>query len=159
MQIHERIKALREQRGLSQEALALQVGYRDRSSIAKVEAGKVDLSQSKIAAFAAALDVTPAELLGWGEAQAKLQSAGMTLADTAQEMGLPLEALKSALHSKTHADAAEKIIAVAKALADTGTDADTAVTPREMALILLYRAASAKDRTVVDTVLGLEEPN
>ena len=55
MQIHERIKALREQRGLSQEALALQVGYRDRSSIAKVEAGKVDLSQSKIAAFAAAL--------------------------------------------------------------------------------------------------------
>lgn len=159
MQIHERIKALREQRGLSQEALALQVGYRDRSSIAKVEAGKVDLSQSKITAFAAALDVTPAELLGWDEAQTKLQSAGMTLADTAQEMGLPLEALKSALHSKTHADAAEKIIAVAKALADTGTDADTAVTPREMALILLYRAASAKDRTVVDTVLGLEEPN
>ncbi len=159
MQIHERIKALREQRGLSQEALALQVGYRDRSSIAKVEAGKVDLSQSKIAAFAAALDVTPAELLGWDEAQAKLQSAGMTLADTAQEMGLPLEALKSALHSKTHADAAEKIIAVAKALADTETAADTAVTPREMALILLYRAASAKDRTVVDTVLGLEKPN
>lgn len=159
MQIHERIKALREQQGLSQEALALQVGYRDRSSIAKVEAGKVDLSQSKIAAFAAALDVTPAELLGWDEAQTKLQSAGLTLADAAQEMGLPLETLKAALRSKTHPDAAETIIAVAKALADAGMAADTAVTSREMALILLYRAASAKDRTVVDTVLGLDCPN
>lgn len=64
METHENITRLREKLGLSQEALAEMVGYKDRSSIAKVEAGKVDLSQSKIAAFAKALNVTPAQLMG-----------------------------------------------------------------------------------------------
>ena len=64
METHENIKSLREKRGMSQETLAAKTGYKDRSSIAKVESGKVDLSQSKIAAFAAALGVTPAELMG-----------------------------------------------------------------------------------------------
>lgn len=64
METNENIKYLREKLGLSQETLAEMVGYSDRSSIAKIEAGKVDLSQSKIAAFAAALSVTPAQLMG-----------------------------------------------------------------------------------------------
>jgi len=64
METHEIIKDLRIKRGLSQGQLATMVGYKDRSSIAKVEAGKVDLSQSKIAAFADALNVTPADLIG-----------------------------------------------------------------------------------------------
>ena len=67
METHEVIKQLREQRGMSQDALAEKVGYKDRSSIAKVEAGLVDLSQSKIAAFAKALGVSPAILIGVGE--------------------------------------------------------------------------------------------
>lgn len=67
METHENIKALREKQGLSQEALAQRTGYRDRSSIAKIEAGLVDLTQSKIAAFAKALNVTPANLMGIGE--------------------------------------------------------------------------------------------
>ena len=64
METHENIKFLREKLGLSQEELAIKVGYKDRSSIAKVEAGLVDLPQSKIAAFAAALHVAPVELMG-----------------------------------------------------------------------------------------------
>ena len=64
METHENIKALREHLGLSQEELARKVGYTDRSSIAKIEAGRVDLSQSKISAFATALGVTPAQLMG-----------------------------------------------------------------------------------------------
>ena len=64
METHENIKFLRERMGLSQEALAEKVGYKDRSSIAKIEAGSVDLSKSKIAAFAKALNVTPAQLMG-----------------------------------------------------------------------------------------------
>lgn len=67
METHEMIKQLREQRGMSQDTLAEKVGYKDRSSIAKVEAGLVDLSQSKIAAFAKALGVSPAILIGVGE--------------------------------------------------------------------------------------------
>ena len=66
METHENIKYLREKQGMSQDTLAEKVGYKDRSSIAKVEAGKVDLSQSKIAAFAAALSVSPAQLMGFG---------------------------------------------------------------------------------------------
>ena len=65
METHENIKYLREKQGMSQDTLAEKVGYKDRSSIAKVEAGKVDLSQSKIAAFAAALSVSPAQLMGF----------------------------------------------------------------------------------------------
>lgn len=64
METHENIKKLREKLGWSQEELAEKVGYTDRSSIAKIEAGKVDLQQSKIAAFAAALSVSPAQLMG-----------------------------------------------------------------------------------------------
>ena len=64
MDTHENIKTLRERIGLSQEELARKVGYSDRSSIAKIEAGRVDLSQSKISAFASALGVTPAQLMG-----------------------------------------------------------------------------------------------
>ncbi len=64
VETHENIKALREKQGLSQEALAERTGYKDRSSIAKIEAGLVDLTQSKIAAFAKALNVSPAHLMG-----------------------------------------------------------------------------------------------
>ncbi len=58
-----KIKGLRENKHLSQTQLALLVGYKDKTAIAKVEAGKVDLPQSKILAFSKALDVTPADLL------------------------------------------------------------------------------------------------
>lgn len=66
MELHENIKYLREKLGMSQIDLALKVGYKDRSSVAKVESGNVDLPQSKIALFASALGVTPAELIGIG---------------------------------------------------------------------------------------------
>lgn len=64
MLTHENIKRLREQLGLTQEELAHKTGYKDRSSIAKIESGRVDLSATKIAAFAAALGTTPAQLMG-----------------------------------------------------------------------------------------------
>ena len=49
---------------MSQEELARKTGYTDRSSIAKIEAGKVDLTESKILLFAKALNVSPARLMG-----------------------------------------------------------------------------------------------
>ncbi len=56
------IRQLRESKGMSQTDLALLVGYKDKTSIAKIEAGKVDLPQSKIKAFASALNTTPSYL-------------------------------------------------------------------------------------------------
>ena len=57
-----RIKSLREEKKLSQSVLAELVGYKDKTAIAKVEAGKVDLPQSKISAFAKALNTTTSYL-------------------------------------------------------------------------------------------------
>lgn len=48
MKTGEIIRTLRERRGMTQEALAARLGYTDRSSIAKIETGKVDLSQTKL---------------------------------------------------------------------------------------------------------------
>lgn len=81
MKIHQNIKRLREQRGMSQEALALKTGYKDRSSIAKIESGHVDLSQSKIAIFASVLGVTPAQLMGWEDSPALTKPAAAPTAE------------------------------------------------------------------------------
>ena len=61
------IKKLRIEKGMSQSELARLTGYTDRSSIAKIEKGEVDLTQSKIKAFASALNVTPVQLMGWDD--------------------------------------------------------------------------------------------
>ena len=67
-----RIKELREGMELSQSSLAELVGYKDKTSVAKVEAGKVDLPQSKIIAFCKALNTTPSYLFD-GDAQPEKQ--------------------------------------------------------------------------------------
>ena len=64
MTMYQRIKQLRAEKRMSQQDLALLTGYQDRSSIAKIESGAVDLPQSKILLFAKALGVTPAQLMG-----------------------------------------------------------------------------------------------
>lgn len=64
MNLYENIKKYRKEKGLSQEELARKTGYTDRSSIAKIEKGDVDLPQSKIMLFAKALDVDPGVLMG-----------------------------------------------------------------------------------------------
>lgn len=69
LDLYKNIKKYRLEQGLSQEALAKKAGYTDRSSIAKIENGLVDLSLTKIKAFADALCVDPGELMGeaWQE--------------------------------------------------------------------------------------------
>ena len=63
--IYRNIKLLRLEKGWSQTELAKRVGYSDKSMIAKIENGKVDLPQSKIIEFAEVLGTTPTDLLGW----------------------------------------------------------------------------------------------
>lgn len=67
MDMYKRIKKRREELGLTQEELGVKLGYTSRSSIAKIEAGKIDIPQSKIVAFAKALKTTPSYLMGWEE--------------------------------------------------------------------------------------------
>lgn len=67
MKLYENIKIRRQALKLSQEELARMLGYKSTSTIAKIEAGKIDLPQSKIKAFADALQTTPSALMGWDE--------------------------------------------------------------------------------------------
>lgn len=67
LKLYENIKRYRMEAKLSQAELAKRTGYTDRSSIAKIEKGLVDLSQSKIKQFAEVLGVTPGHLMGWDE--------------------------------------------------------------------------------------------
>jgi len=65
LELYKNIKARRLELGMSQEELAKKVGYSSRSMIAKIEAGSIDLYQSKIKEIASALNTTPEELMGW----------------------------------------------------------------------------------------------
>ena len=59
-----RVRLRREELGLSQEQLAQRMGYRSKSSITKLEKGVNDIPQAKLEDLAAALETTPAYLLG-----------------------------------------------------------------------------------------------
>jgi len=63
--LYERIKERRKELRMSQEALAIKMGYSDKSMISKIEKGKVDLSSSKVEQFANALQTSAFYLMGW----------------------------------------------------------------------------------------------
>ena len=63
MTIYDKIKEKSIELGMSQADLANKMGYTSRSSIAKIESGSVDIPQSKISAFAKALNTTTAYLM------------------------------------------------------------------------------------------------
>lgn len=62
MNLYNNIKVLRKINNLSQSQLGERVGY-ERSSIAKIENGGVDLPQSKIQAFANVFGISPSQLM------------------------------------------------------------------------------------------------
>lgn len=72
-EIGNRIKSLREEKGISQDELAKLAGYTSRSSINKIELGKTNLSQSRITKIANALGVTPAYIMGWNKDEEEIE--------------------------------------------------------------------------------------
>ena len=65
MTVGEKIKARRLELGWSQRELAARLGYSDHTTVTRIESGKVDLNQAKIAQFAEALGVRPSQLMVW----------------------------------------------------------------------------------------------
>lgn len=63
--LYTRIKSRRIELNLTQDEVAQRLGYKSRSTIAKIEAGESDIPQSKIESFASVLNTTPAYLMGW----------------------------------------------------------------------------------------------
>lgn len=62
--MYDRIRSRREDLRMTQDELAKLTGYKSKTSITKIEQGKVDIPQSKIVAFAHALQTTVNYLMG-----------------------------------------------------------------------------------------------
>ncbi len=73
MTIGERIQQRRTELGMTQEDLALALGYKSRSSINKIEKDERSLTQSKIKAIADALQTTPGFIMGWEDRKDEAQ--------------------------------------------------------------------------------------
>lgn len=69
--IGDRIKARRKELGITQEQLAIRLGYKDKTAISKIENGENDIGQKKILAFAEALNTSVAYLMEWEDASTK----------------------------------------------------------------------------------------
>lgn len=69
MKIGEKIKLRRTERGWSLQELADRMGYANKSTVARIEAGAIDPPQSKVVKFAEVLDTNVADLMGWLEEQ------------------------------------------------------------------------------------------
>lgn len=63
--VYTNIKNRRLELGMTQDMLAEKMGYKDRSTIAKIETGKVDITLKQLRKLADALDTTQMKLLGW----------------------------------------------------------------------------------------------
>lgn len=90
LELYKRIKQRRIELGYSQQKVAELTGYKDRTSIAKIESGKVDLAQSKIVEFAKALNTTPAYLMGWENENNSAEKSNDSLNIAAHVDGDPL---------------------------------------------------------------------
>lgn len=65
MTVGERIKTRRQELQISQSELASIVGYKNRSSINRIENGERDIPRVQLYEIAQALQVTPSYLAGW----------------------------------------------------------------------------------------------
>ena len=92
MSIGEKIKERRIALNLSQRDLAERMGYSNHSTIARIEAGKVDLPQSKIVQFAEVLKISIADLMGWkDEIEEKPVETANKMVDSLLRLGIELK--------------------------------------------------------------------
>ena len=105
LKLYQNIKKLREEKGLSQDALAKLTGYTDRSSITKIEKGLVDLQQSKIELFANALGTTSRELVGWDDETSPKKKGTIINVLGRVAAGIPIEAIENIVDTEEISEA------------------------------------------------------
>ena len=99
MTFGERVLALRTEKGMTQDELAHAVGYKSRSTIAKIESGERDPHQSMIAAIAKALDTTPAYLMGWEDKKPTVEELyGKMIKRLREQQNLSVDELSKICH-------------------------------------------------------------
>lgn len=105
--IGKRIKEKRESLGMTQEELAQRLGYKNKSSIAKIETGTNDIVQSKVVEFADVLNTTVAYLMGWDnnvrpiENGTKEKKRGVSINVLGRvAAGIPIEAIEDIIDTE-----------------------------------------------------------
>lgn len=86
MSIGKRIRQRRENLKMSQDELAQLLGYKSRSSVAKIEKDGRGLPQNKIAEIAKHLHTTPAYIMGWEHEEEQAYYINPETAKLAQEI-------------------------------------------------------------------------
>ena len=79
--IGKRIREKREAIGITQEELATKLGYKNKSTIAKIENGTNDIVQSKVVEFANALNTSASYLMGWEDKTRNVQQTQISQLD------------------------------------------------------------------------------
>lgn len=67
MTLGDRVKHLREKKGMTQEELAQKLGKKSKSTVAHIETGNRDIPRSMVVELAKILEVSPCYLMGWEE--------------------------------------------------------------------------------------------
>lgn len=99
--IGKRIKEKRESLGMTQEELASKLGYKNKSSIAKIETGANDIVQSKVVEFANVLETTVAYLMGWENETKNHSKKGVTINVLGRvAAGIPIEAIENIIDTE-----------------------------------------------------------
>ncbi len=101
LDLYKNIKARRIELNMTQTELAKVLGYADKSMIAKIEKGVVDLPQSKILAFANALYIAPGDLMGLDGIKKNISQKGITINVLGRvAAGIPIEAIEDIIDTE-----------------------------------------------------------
>lgn len=118
LDLYKNIRERRKELNMSQDELARKVGYTSRSTIARIENGEIDISRSKILAFADALRTTPAELMGWSDEEGFFDET-----DHAHDLAVKLsddpELLAIVERAESDSDYKERLLQIAQLLEGT----------------------------------------
>lgn len=98
-EIGKRIREKREAIGMTQEELASKLGYKNKSSIAKIETGANDIIQSKVVEFANVLDTTVAYLMGWDNPTPSRKGVVVNVLGRVAA-GIPIDAIKDIIDTE-----------------------------------------------------------
>ena len=112
MEIGEKIRNRRMELGWSQRDLAAKMGYTNNSTIAKIEQGKTDVTQSRVIQFSKVLNVPSAYLMDWDDGTKKPSLDKLTLTERElllldlfrqipeKEQDLVLDKIRNALNNR-----------------------------------------------------------
>lgn len=117
--IGERIKTRRKELKLSQQELALLLGYKSSTSIARIESGNRELPQKKIEKIAEALHTTPEYIMGWGEKPKEKEQTGL---DAREEIHERLHKAIQLFAGKIELDKSKIYEAILKAMSELDED-------------------------------------